>query len=209
MLEVSNIQQYFKSGRGVTFQFYITDEELQRILSEKLPKEYEPYSLICYKYEGDAAYLFREKPMADFIGTRSKDYERFYLRSCKLTPKIEVPADPVKSSERRAALQKYYLYNGFIDIQHGFKLQHKFFSESSIGLIEKYYLKSDPDNLLINEGYASVFNALKKGIKKVLKFKSKQTWQDGRINVSKSNNVSEGFAEAVKEGKLITDIEVV
>lgn len=208
MVDISKIKEYYKSGRGTTFQYYITDQELQSILLEKLSKEYEPYSLICYKNDGNGLFFFQEEMIGNFNEARAKNYDTFFLRSLKITPDIIIPFEPVVSAERRSELQSYYIYNGLIEIQHGFKLKHKYFYESSIGVIGKYYNINSPDKLFENEDYTKVFNVLKKNIKHVLKYRSKEILASGRVSVSKVNNVSQGFAEGIKAGTLISYIEI-
>lgn len=209
MLSVTNIQRYFKAGKGRVFTFYITDEEMSDVLLTALAEGGIPYTLLSYSYDGDKTFYFKEVPLEEFIALRKDGYDRFYLRNCKIMPHLDIPSTPVIGGKLRTDYVKFFLYNGLIDIQHGFMFEHKYFSESSIGLIDKYYHPDNPSAVFENRESSDVFNKMKKNITWRLKFRSKETWLDGSIFIANKNNVSEGFSEAVKEKRIQTKIEIV
>ena len=200
---------YYRAGRGKVMECYITDEELNEILNTGLPAVYEAFTLIVVEWDGDKTFYHKECTPGEFLELRKKGIERFYLRSKKLTPEIELPADPVSGGTANSNLQKAYLYNGLLDIQHGFLLEKKYFQKTTIGFIDKYFPVGQPEQVTTNAGYDEVFRAIRKKITPLLKFKSKTVLKDGRVFPAKKADVTTGFNNGVMNNTIVTNIEIV
>jgi hypothetical protein len=206
-ITVENVDLFYRSGRGKSVQFYTLDRELNDIFQTTLPAEYNPYSLVCATVTAQNAFLHIEGQMDNFLELRENGFDRFYLRSKALTPDLKLPDDILSGSEN-GRFEQYYAYKGLIEIMPGWSNQGNL-EGSSLSFIDKLFLIDEPEVIYENADYLIIYKKLEKSIKTILRYKTKHHWLDGRTVVSKVNNVSEAFANAVKSGKISVKFEIV
>lgn len=199
MLTLGNIDNFFRKGRGLSFTFYITNEELAKILHESTPIEYSPYSVIYVKELDDFALSYHEVLLEDFLSNPDNLTCEFFLQSDTLAP-------PVKKHQRDN-MKKFLMYNGLINFSHGNKRKGKV-EESSIMMVNKYIRIGRPDNVFYNKEYEDIYRSTVKGIKTCLKYRGRFHWLDGRTMDSKTKIISPGFAQQMELGQIKSNVEV-
>jgi hypothetical protein len=206
MLLLKEIQNYFRAGGGKNFGFYITTTEMYSAIMA-LPTKFQPYTLIASRCIDLNLYSYLEIEITDFLKLSGEGYDRFYLRSAAISIDLDLSSQSM-NGEENAKFQKYYLYNGLIDIQHGMKQEGKII-ESSISMIDQYFIIGEPEKVFSNSDYLEIFKHLQTKIKSTLKYNSKTPLLNGNFLFSKQKNVSEEFASCLKSGKLLANIKIV
>ncbi len=176
------------------------------MLNSKLPDEFAPYSLI-YSIRNDRRkiFSFEQRSVSDFVKLRIEGVSRFYLRSHVLTAHIADQETVPYGAQ--GDYQTYLMYNGLIDLQHGIVRNGKI-EQSHLGFIDKYFKADEPEEIYDNKEYLKIYKGFVRALKSVLKAKSKQVWLDGREFISKTNDMSEGFASKIKRKEILASVEI-
>ncbi|WP_422858991.1 hypothetical protein ACOKFD_16905 [Flagellimonas sp. S174] len=200
MINLNEIDEFHRKGRGKVFQFYITDDELKEVLDRINKKRYGILSLIVIIENESCDYNYLEYPLEYFWKDKPQNVNTFFIRDKKLTPNIDLPKD----SED---LSKYYMYNGLIRISHGGQ-RKGYQQQSNIMFVDSYFRIVNPTEVYENKEYSRLFGTLKKEINFFLKFKGNHIGKSGKIYESKTKNVSEGFALNLSKGLLKAPIQI-
>jgi len=169
---IEDVDSWFRLGRGHSFEFYATDNEVQEWLLTILSAEYAPYRLVGEDSIKEGK-VYVQHPfsceVAEFLRCRQAAGElctQFWLLSTVLTP--ELPLQP------GAWLTAMYSYNGLINLQHGWMQREPVHrtrplakTASSIGLVDRVYHR-DTNEVRQHEAYLRLFNAMKRAIRKSL-----------------------------------------
>lgn len=206
---LNNIKSFYKSGRGRLTQCFITDEEMNDILLNDLPKDHGPYSLIATTFiEGKpGSFLHVKTDSGEFLDLRKTGFKRFFLSDAALIPELEVPNGTLDGTENGDFVQ-YYFYKGCINISHGWVV-NGYNEETLLSMVDKFVLLDDPDQLFENKLSLKIYKILVKRINEILKFKSRDTLLDGRISTSKTKTISQGFADRVRSGLFKVKFEII
>ncbi len=193
---ISNLEDWIRAGRGKSFQFFATDQEVAHLLQISLPSEYRPYSIVSYEIvrEGNNYMqipIFCE--MHDFLKIRKTGLWQFFIRSHLLTPTLPV--------NRGESVLGVCATNGLVNLQQGCVLKKKF-CESSIGVVDKISNKHTGEVIHHTE-YANAFNTLKKAIRSILRYTSTHTWKNGQVEESKDVLMSEEIVQQYWSGNVV------
>jgi hypothetical protein len=189
-------EDWERAGRGRSLQFFATDEEVERLLSDVLPEEYEPFLLVgvdvCRQGDGYVRRPFEFK-IRDFrLALESPQGRRwsFFLGSGRLTPQLradELPAD-----------EAVFSLSGLVHLQHG--RQHRgLWTESSIGVVDRVR-NIDTGEVREHERYLGIYKTLESASRKILKYPAIQKFADGHEEIVKTIGFSSGMAKLHAQG---------
>jgi len=198
-----SVHEVYRQGRGHSFQMYVTDTEISAFLLTELPATWAPYSIIGTYTEKVNAKQYRERfqeiTPCDFLILRSHGIWAFWLRSLVLTPELDLAG-----IER---LDAFLSLNGFVGLQQGRVNQGKR-EPTSVGIVDTVS-NHVTGEIRRHEKSLRLFQSLKRILKKKCIHRSQWTWPNGRVERSKTPDVTEGFAAGLREGSIISKITLV
>ncbi len=171
------------------------------MLKNSLLEKYSPYCLVCYNKDSNDFYY--EVPIVDFLKERHKGVWEFFIVSKSVSPNYEL----FDNKDDRLDYLRYLSLNGCLSLLHG-RIVKGIIDESAFMCIDKYAKINNPDKIYYNLEYLEIYEALIKSLKKILKYRSKLIWLDGRVSLSKTKMISEEFAKGLKNGNFKAKIEL-
>ncbi len=187
---------WLRAGRGRSFQFYATDEEVLQVLRTCLPEALGPYSLI-----GSYVVTSGHRPVHHFISAtpdefltvRANGVWQFFLRSWQLTPRLDLPADET--------LNACLSLHGMVNIQQG-RILKGHWQYSNIGMANRVQ-HTVTHQLVVHQSYERLFTTLKRAIDKILYFATEHIMADGSVQESRHLRMSRHFAELCSSGEIL------
>jgi hypothetical protein len=176
----SELENWIRHSRGRRFDFFATDDDIVEFLHAFLPPQFAPYSILgtFMVKEGNTykeTYLSSE--MDGFLALRAKDIWSFFIQSHVLSPDLSIEDTPY--------LDRLLASNGLIIIQQQLACQRKgFWPQSSLALVDKVR-NINTGEILEHKDYLKIFNKLKRGVRKSLRYPVKFIWTDGKTEESK------------------------
>ncbi len=185
---------WFRKGRGRTFQFYITDKEISIILTDRILKDFAPYSIIGMTMHQVAPNDFRERLeevyISELISLTSRSLWQFFIKSQILSEYLDLGTADIGIMS----------LNGLINLQHGWKRRGKV-KTSSLGIVDQI-IDSRTGGVLIHSSYLLVYKSLVSAVKKILRFRVKEVWRDGSQHISKYPVMSQDVADLWRKGEI-------
>lgn len=192
---ISEINQWDRVG-GRNIQFYAIDEEVDIVLTHHLPAKYAPYFLIgsegIKKDNGEYVWKPYSHPVTDFIDLRKRGYWYFFIQSVILTPDLLLPTE----NNGYGVMS----FNGLINLQHG-SIRNGRWDDSSFATVDRVVNKVTQE-LVEHKEYLAIYNALKRGFKKILYYPTISTDLLGRQYKQKNIMMSKAFAEKYLKGEI-------
>lgn len=173
---IEDPKNWMRVGRGRELQFFATDEDVQRWLTEALPQQFAPYLLagVDKIKEGrsysDRPFQCSAPELLPCIKRDGSPRSLFWLASLGLTPELQ--------PERAVNLSAYYSFNGLILLNHGSlvidyrdpaRRLHRPASRITIGERVRHVETGEER---FQEGYALIFQALHQHIRRDLLYSS-------------------------------------
>jgi hypothetical protein len=187
-------EYWFRKGRGRTLQFYVTDNEISTILTDRILKDFAPYSIIGMTMYQVAPNDFRERleevHISELISLTSRSLWQFFIKSQVLSEYLYLGT---------ADLGLMSL-NGLINLQHGWK-RRGMVQTSSLGIVDQI-IDSRTGGVLIHSNYLLVYKSLVSAVKKILRFRVKEVWRDGSQHISKYPVMSQDVADLWLNGEM-------
>ncbi|OQW92274.1 MAG: hypothetical protein BWK78_02175 [Thiotrichaceae bacterium IS1] len=156
---ISETQQWLREGRGKTFQFFATSEEMVEILGTALPVQFAPYSIFgtflvkegkFYKHD------YLSGPITDFPLFRARGIWQFFIQSQVLSSELLITPG--------SNIDHLCVANGLINLQQG-SLAKSLPNETHIGLVDKVR-NTVTGELRQHADYLKIFNAIKQAVQK-------------------------------------------
>lgn len=205
MINLQDINYWDRASMGKVIQVLIMAEELEKLLIECFPPSEARYSLIAYDWDKNITFNYFEAEISELASLVDRGYVTFFLRNHKITPILEMPANPIVGGALRSDINKWLMYLGMIDIDCSVgSTTYQLIPSctTSIGHIDKCGDIRVPSQIIVNEEYTKMFLRIKKLLSKKLHYHSILKMTTGQMIRSKKADVSDGFANAVRSGKL-------
>jgi hypothetical protein len=150
---LTDVSKWFRTGHGLTLQFYATDEEIQSWLVEALPVEHKPYKIVWIEPARDKRSGVVRAIQCDvesFLDCLNMSDRSFicWIWSQALSPNLPVSITlPVPMGKRLSAL---YSINGLVLMQHRRLFRprvppnpdiERYYDSSMIGVVQCDYLQ--------------------------------------------------------------------
>ena len=197
---IYDVNDWRRCGRGMTLDFFATDEEVQNWLLTALPSEYSPYTLVGTdsikqgKIYVEKGFEFNIDELKKAMYEKEDARWRFWIRSKVITPELDF------SREKR--ISWVLSYTGMVNLQHGGYIKNMGHATSGIGIVNKIRNDNTGEEIEHKE-YLKVYNALKREIKKHLCYSSMWRKKDGtEYEDCKFQLMTEKAFQAAKEGYL-------
>jgi len=198
MIGFNEIKRFSKKNSS-GFTFYITDIELYNCLMQAIDNKTEDYSLIPTIWGDDGLYFFEEYPFPNFLDLRERGVRFFYLNCHVLTPGII-------SGKEDYSREVSFAFNGLIRI-HQDKVEGKQVKDCFISMLTSVIDESTGE-VIQNKEYGSLFNKLKKIIKKKLVYKSLYIDRVGKVFISKKPDMTEGYANQIRNVEIDSNVQI-
>ncbi|RKZ78401.1 MAG: hypothetical protein DRR19_26475 [Candidatus Parabeggiatoa sp. nov. 1] len=162
---ILDTEDWIKQGRGKTFQFIATDEEIMATLQSSLPSQFTPYSIwgTVMTEEGKPdKHVCLCSPLEDFLQLRQQGLSQFFIQSDILSDSLPKEASP--------HLDRLLAVNGLVSLQLG-RVSKGTLSQSNLGVIDTLK-NAKTGKLLKHQDSIKIFNAFKKGLRYLLSQKN-------------------------------------
>lgn len=168
-------RDWHRVGRGLTIQFYATDEEVASWLG-RMPAEFGPYSLVGFDRVSRPSGRYEWWPfdcsVSDFFGCLAGQRERrfkWFIRSRRLTPTLPT---------RDLSDERDWSLNGLIDVQHGARFRERQVA-SSMGITSA--VENDQTGERVrHEAYEQIFASLRRSVREHANRPTLRSFPDGR-----------------------------
>jgi hypothetical protein len=171
---IADVTKWDRVG-GRELQFFATDAEVERWLTQELPEQYSPYHLVGSDLVEDGP-IYVQRPFQCEFGEMLEcrhgsglERHNFWIWSELLTPSL-----PLRQGDPIVALCSY---SGLVLLQHGF-VHHGRRDVSRISMVDKVR-HLETGEVLQHEGYFDIYKTLRKKIKKALCYATIWSFADG------------------------------
>lgn len=199
-----NPDVWTRTGRGRSFQFFASDGELQHLLDTVLPSEFEPYQLVgADKVREDGAFV--ELPFAEAVRRFHEcciaaPNARFtvWIHSRSITPELVL--------RRGSAVEATCAVNGLVLVQHGtiarnYQTGVVGRDPTRLGVVHRV-VHSKTGEVKSHESYARVFDALRRAVRRQLRFAAIYRFPTGEREVP-GLGITEGAASSHSDGIVV------
>lgn len=192
--------EWRRYGRGRGYEFFAIDSDVQQLLNTSLPDKFAPYSLIAdflvEEEDGRFRGSYEEVGVEDFVSQRKKKEkrQRFFIRSHLLSPDLELSGV--------TDLGLFLYINGLVHVNHVFIHGGSGWSKSRLQIMNKIY-NDEREELYLHGDYNKIYNALRRGLKKILRYRSKWTNINEVVDLPHVY-MTDAFVEQVRSGKIRT-----
>lgn len=187
-----------RAGQGRDFQFFATDDDVAELLASALPDAFAPYSLLEFGLEklGEKRHreLAKRHPINCFSRLRNEGQWNFGIESTAITGEVDFTNVPNLSS--------LLAVNGLIVLHHGLETHKLGRDTTRLGLVPQIVHRFTGERHRHLE-YDSIFAALKRDMRKRLKFRSMCRRPDGSMTDGRLL-MTERFKYAVEKGEIET-----
>jgi hypothetical protein len=185
-----------RKGRGLTRQFYATDDDVERWLLECTPSDVGPFTILTGgvqdSHAGADANTVVELPVDKFRGAVERlGFWDWFLRSASLTPAL-----PMNGID----LEGEWLRNGLINIQHGRRVGGRR-TASSIGFVNRV-IEETTGAEITHEAYRRVYRALEHCIQRDAIVPTLVRFTDGSSEIDSVVKMTPGAVAQGQQGEL-------
>jgi hypothetical protein len=188
-----DVDEWQRHGRGRELQFFATDDEVRDYL-KSLPPEFGPYDLVGSRLVSKGR-AYEPEPYVvsidDFIDNLGESaVSQAWVRPAAILPAISL---------EKVAVDAWCSVNGLVLLQHGGWRRERKREASRIAVVDRIVnARSGAVVGLVRQ--AAVFDALKKRIKRDLKFTSVHTFRDGHEEESSLQLMTAAAADLARRG---------
>ncbi len=191
-----DIDKWERFGKGRITQFYVTDDDVFDVLKNFLINEYMPYTIILSFLEKVNKHYeerYQECSIDEFLYLRMKGYNKFFIRSQIISPILNIPSNKIL---------KYFSNNGLIHLLHGI-IYESGWGASSLSMINKV-INIENNVIIYHSEYERIYNSLKRGFRKLMKYQTIERMKDGHLIVAKNVYMSQSFVNKCESGEIIS-----
>ncbi len=160
------MDKWWRHGRGRSHEFLLADEEIQALLSESLPPEFGPYTLIGTYLEKEGKvhkYRFIETDINQYFTLRKKGIWAVFIKSYRITGQLKDCDDN--------NIHKLFPINGLPIVQRHDKIFDGGKKNGRIAIVNKI-MNSETGEIVSHSDYEKIYNVLVKAFKRAEKAKS-------------------------------------
>ena len=202
MTVIDDPRDWMQIGKGKYFLYFATLEEVYSILRASLPDKYGPYTIIrTTPVKVGERHQFEpcEYELARFPEFKSEGVHGhgIVLRSAVLSPELKLA--------RGTYVHELLRLSGLIHIWDGSLLANGVLKISRIEMTDRTYCPDTKEEVVHRE-YVRIFNAVKRGLKKILHYPQVYMSADGRVlGISDDLGISEGVYDRYVKGEFVLE----
>jgi hypothetical protein len=203
---IYDVKDWDRIGRGHAFSFYVTCEELRFVLHEMQITSNGFHSIIAFervwmtdRYVDKVEILHSNEIRNEATPHRWK----YFLWNKTDYPEIDFA--------NFSQIDKGCSLNGLVELQHGLQVRRKGESlrresASSVEVLNRVRNSTTGEERNY-EGSFKLWKSLKLELAKILRYSIVHRYLDGRVTESEAPMMSEEFAQALRKGSLVADVE--